>query len=1529
MKKRVLSMLLIMAMLIGVLVPLQAVAAEGGAIQNAVDTSWYDASAASGTVFEIADAADLRGAAKLSREGVTFSGYTLKLTADIDLNPGWNGKTTITDGKATLPEIPAVEFEGFDVFKGTFDGNGKTVAGIYMYQRVDNTNANLAIFRFVKGGTIKNLIIKNSFIFADMEEGRTDLKIAGLIARVQDSAATLDTLYLDLEVWYRSWSYERIGGVISKTDSAAATIKNVAFVGTVGNMTPSNAVPSTSDGVYISQFIADANYKTGNKYENIALNGTEYAKDGRTGKIIASNDKDEVSKATVAFNTAIPATVQAMLDASTYNATLEAFNIWPSGVTADSKTASYDSNKSAYVKYYSKATNAQYTSYLSTLSSNGYTKSAEYTIGDNRYALYEKAGAYSVYVSYLGYKPSTWGGSARMRVFVEPYGSAYNLNATATTASVCSSKIWQLDVDNTSGENGGMSYVIRLTDGTFIVIDGGYATAKEAQNLYSVLSNNNPNGGNPVIRAWFITHTHNDHAGVLANFAASYASNVTVEGFYYNFPGNDVAGDDNADKVTVDGVYAIERYMSRFAGAIRYRKLHSGMTIGFAGVSATILGTHEDVCQSYYDGFTLEKNTFQDGNDTSTVIKFTVGTQTFMVLGDARMHMSDQLLATYPASVLKSDIVQFSHHGYTGARDELYEKIDADVVLWPMDVVNYSKASEGSYSTLFKNYYNNDSISANDYVRKNAVEVIPSYETVCLTMPYAAKTYSKGQKIIDLDAAYTNKVYAANVDTFAVDTSWYDANASTYYLYDAGDLLGFAKLGKDGNNFIGKTIMLMNDIDLNPGWSAAVTTTEDKVIFPAAPVNQWSIISKFSGVLDGNGYTISGLYSYLELSKAPGSPDGWGMFIDVLRDGGAIKNIAFKNSFTLCKNTAGNGTSNFCVGGLVGVIRDSSKLQNIYSEMEVWYQFKQHASIGAFVGCPSSESASAQKYVAENLVFAGRIGQTNNDYAADYVSTSDPTRFGQLVGNQNFKTGSTLKNMLAIGTFYNSGAKTSTTFAAQNDGSDKLIKTNALTAKTELNDMLVAAGWTYSDVLGSAVPAGIAGLIDGTADHVAVDNKSVFGSSLNDENTYYIYTAAELLDTIKNGGTFEGKTIMLMNDIDLNPGWSAKVTIDDKVNFPSAPTNVWPVISEFKGTLDGNGHTLSGVYSSVSKSATSASGYAGMITTMNGGKIKNIAITNSFVLTKNTAGWGTLNVGVGAIVGEIKGGARIENFYTDVEMWHQFAYHQSVGGIIGYVGTSNVYSMENIVFAGRVGQTDSNNTANYVPASTSYLGQIIGNENWKAATLKNALCIGEFHGTNKKTSTTYAGTNDGADKLVKTNAFTAKTELNDTLTAAGWTYNAELGSAVPANVGAILDGTYGSVSDLKDLLDTPEMLYQVSDVVDGKYNIRFVSGINQINYSNKVGFDITLIVGGTEYKLDNAYTTTDTVYESILADGTPVSAESLGYDYLYSQEITNIPATEKITIKIAAVNVDTAGNTIVGSAMTFQFHYGNGYVTAR
>ncbi len=81
--------------------------------------------------------------------------------------------------------------------------------------------------------------------------------------------------------------------------------------------------------------------------------------------------------------------------------------------------------------------------------------------------------------------------------------------------------------------------------------------------------------------------------------------------------------------------------------------------------------------------------------------------------------------------------------------------------------------------------------------------------------------------------------------------------------------------------------------------------------------------------------------------------------------------------------------------------------------------------------------------------------------------------------------------------------------------------------------------------------------------------------------------------------------------------------------------------------------------------------------------------------------------------------------------------------------------------------------------------------------------------------------------------------------------------------------------------------YQTTDVTDGTYDIRFVSLMDHIN-CEKIGYKLEVTYGGktVEKQIQCNY-----VYTSILADGQPVSAETLGAKYIFALHLNGVPAS--------------------------------------
>ena len=92
----------------------------------------------------------------------------------------------------------------------------------------------------------------------------------------------------------------------------------------------------------------------------------------------------------------------------------------------------------------------------------------------------------------------------------------------------------------------------------------------------------------------------------------------------------------------------------------------------------------------------------------------------------------------------------------------------------------------------------------------------------------------------------------------STDTSWYDSEETEFHISTPEELAGLAELVNDGKSMSGQTFVLDNNIYLNDvsdfeNWS------------DTAPENSWTPIGtgsvySFSGIFDGSGFSIEGLY---------------------------------------------------------------------------------------------------------------------------------------------------------------------------------------------------------------------------------------------------------------------------------------------------------------------------------------------------------------------------------------------------------------------------------------------------------------------------------------------------------------------------------------------------------------------------------------------------------------------------------------------------------------------------------------------
>lgn len=434
-----------------------------------------------------------------------------------------------------------------------------------------------------------------------------------------------------------------------------------------------------------------------------------------------------------------------------------------------------------------------------------------------------------------------------------------------------------------------------------------------------------------------------------------------------------------------------------------------------------------------------------------------------------------------------------------------------------------------------------------------------------------------------------------------------------------------------------KYYILTNDIVLNDTTSPNWKTTAKQWVKNNKGLNGWG----FSGTLDGNGHTVSGLYL---------TDSTFGGLFPKMDAGATVKNLGIINSYISGTNV-GAFVGATCVGGNPS---NNNKLTfiNCFADNTVEIN---GIYVGGFVG------QGQVIYSLTNCYFTGNL-------------TGTKSRFGAAVGDTWWANG-------GLGDVYVNGCYTTVSkwlhpYAEKNTNSYKSVTAKGESAKTAMPNLDWDVFKTKLDtypvlkIFDSQPDDSDENIWDGTT------ATSFAGGDGSQANPYQISNGSELIYLVKqssgaNANSTKGKFYVLTKDIVLNKTDKANWTDNAKSWYVSAlsnPAGSWG----FRGTLDGNYHTISGLY-------VNSSTNAGLFPMLDGGaQIKNLGITNSVIK-------GAYSGAFGGVFGFANGTSTItfRNCFADSTV--TISATDTAGGLVGW--GSNYIQMTNCYFAGSVSGT--------------------------------------------------------------------------------------------------------------------------------------------------------------------------------------------------------------------------------------------------
>lgn len=249
--------------------------------------------------------------------------------------------------------------------------------------------------------------------------------------------------------------------------------------------------------------------------------------------------------------------------------------------------------------------------------------------------------------------------------------------------------------------NIGNSYLFQLKNGHFILSDGG--SQDELPYLLDYMESLVPKGEIPIIEAWFITHSHTDHAGIMRGFAENkdYAKRVYIDSIYYNEPNKQAIKQNTGyDSTAVNSIRVLIKTASD------YLKTSDGTT---PKVYRPRVGE-----RYYFNDFTIEMvyspellpaSEWHTWNAGCFVQMYCIEGQKVLITGDTEFGNQEIYMSMFDSEYFNLDIYQAPHHGINVHNEFTNYCSAVRTVLYPTWRLGSGSSEESELGRVVQNLY--------------------------------------------------------------------------------------------------------------------------------------------------------------------------------------------------------------------------------------------------------------------------------------------------------------------------------------------------------------------------------------------------------------------------------------------------------------------------------------------------------------------------------------------------------------------------------------------------------------------------------------------------------------------------------------------------------------------------------------------------------------------------------------------------------------------------------------------------------